>query len=107
MEKKNSRAEDMKISKMQKSLCKKANELSILCGIEIAIIIFSISGQPILFGKPDVELVVHHFLEAKHPAALRNYMKMKKKELKKKEKGKSIEGNSDDFESPSEFAPKD
>ncbi|PHT78082.1 hypothetical protein T459_16134 [Capsicum annuum] len=84
MERKNSSVEGIKMSKMQKSLFKKANELSILCGTEVAIIIFSIGGQPVLFGKPDVESVVYHFMEAKHPAALRNYMKMKKKEEEKK-----------------------
>ncbi|KAG5579576.1 hypothetical protein H5410_050203 [Solanum commersonii] len=40
---------------MQKSLIKKEKELSILCGIQIAVIIFSIDGQPILFGTPDME----------------------------------------------------
>ncbi|XP_055807013.1 agamous-like MADS-box protein AGL62 [Solanum dulcamara] len=101
---KDKHAEDVKISKMQKSLFKKANELSILCGIQIAIIIFSTGRQPILFGKPDVESVIHQFVDANHPTAPRFYMKMKKKEEENKEKGTSIENNirhrpSEDFES--------
>ncbi|XP_015169511.1 agamous-like MADS-box protein AGL62 [Solanum tuberosum] len=102
---KDKRAEGGKISKMQKALFKKANEISILCGIQIAIIILSIDRQPIVFGKPDAESVIHQFLEANHPTAPRFYMKMKKKEEENKEKGKSVEDNithrqSEDYESP-------
>ncbi|KAJ8556299.1 hypothetical protein K7X08_023057 [Anisodus acutangulus] len=90
---KDKRAEGITISKMQKALCKKANELSILCGIEIAIIIFSIGGQPFLYGNPDVESVVNRFLEAKQPTASPFYMKKKRKVEENEDKGKSIEGN--------------
>ncbi|WMV50753.1 hypothetical protein MTR67_044138 [Solanum verrucosum] len=78
---------------MQKSIFKKENELSIFCGIHLAVIIFSIGRQPILFGTPDVETIVQQFVEANHPIAPRFYMKMKKNEEEKKEKGKSIEDN--------------
>lgn len=102
---KNKRAETAKISKMQKSLFKRADQLSILCGIQIAIIIFSVDRQPILFGKPDVESVVHQFREASDLTAPRFYMKMKKKDGENKEREKSIEDDntqrlSGDFESP-------
>ncbi|OIT19576.1 agamous-like mads-box protein agl29, partial [Nicotiana attenuata] len=65
----NKRAEEVAISNMQKGLCKKAKEISTLCGIEIAILIFSIIGQPFLFGSPNVESVVRRFLKAKQPIA--------------------------------------
>ncbi|KAG5580468.1 hypothetical protein H5410_051095 [Solanum commersonii] len=87
---KEKRVEGAKISQMQKSLFKKANELSILCGIQIAIIIFSVSRQPILFGMPDVEKVVQLFVEANHPTSPRFYMKMKKKKRRKKNLLKTI-----------------
>uniref|UniRef100_M1DAL3 Agamous-like MADS-box protein AGL62 n=1 Tax=Solanum tuberosum TaxID=4113 RepID=M1DAL3_SOLTU len=90
---KEKRVEGVKISQKQKSLFKKANELFILCGIQIAVIIFSIGRQPILFGTPDVETIVQQFVEANHPTAPRFYMKMKKNEEEKKEKGKFVEDN--------------
>ncbi|XP_059302816.1 agamous-like MADS-box protein AGL29 [Lycium ferocissimum] len=95
---KDKRAEHAKISKMQKALCKKANELSILCGIEIAIIIFSVGGQPFLFGNPDVESVVHQFLEANQPTASPSsrYIMKKRKKEERENKGKDID-QSEDF----------
>ncbi|MCD7445780.1 hypothetical protein HAX54_000018 [Datura stramonium] len=90
---KDKRAEAIRISNMQKALCKKADELSILCGIEIAVIIFSIGSQLFSFGKPDVESVVHQFLEAKQPTASPFYIKKNKKVEKHKAKGKSVEVN--------------
>ncbi|XP_009620978.1 uncharacterized protein LOC107762650 [Nicotiana tabacum] len=66
---KDKRAEEAAISNIQKAFCKKAKEISTLCGIEIAIIIFSIVGQPFLFGIPNVESVVRRFLKAKQPIA--------------------------------------
>ncbi|XP_060180587.1 agamous-like MADS-box protein AGL61 [Lycium barbarum] len=69
---------------MLKSLSKKAKELSILCGIEIAVIIFSIGGQPFFFSKPDVESVVH---QANQPSA-----SSKRKVEESENKGKVTEG---------------
>ncbi|XP_069146569.1 agamous-like MADS-box protein AGL62 [Solanum lycopersicum] len=102
---KEKRVEGAKIFQMQKSLFKRANDLAILCGIHIAILIFSVGRQPISFGTPDVETVVQKFMEANHPTAPRFYMKMKKNEEENKEKGKSVEDNIahrqlEDFESP-------
>ncbi|CAN4116545.1 unnamed protein product [Withania somnifera] len=62
---KNKRAEEIMFSNKQKALCKQATDLSVLCGIEFAIIIFSVAGEPFIFGKPDVESVVDRFLQAK------------------------------------------
>ncbi|XP_019433628.1 PREDICTED: agamous-like MADS-box protein AGL29 [Lupinus angustifolius] len=50
-------------SKRRTGLFKKANELSILCGVEIAIIVFSPGNRPYSFGHPDVDVVVAKFLQ--------------------------------------------
>ncbi|XP_057418719.1 agamous-like MADS-box protein AGL19 [Lotus japonicus] len=49
-------------SKRKSGIFKKALELSILCGIQIAIILFSPGGNPFTFGSPSVEAVVNNFL---------------------------------------------
>ncbi|XP_021763782.1 agamous-like MADS-box protein AGL29 [Chenopodium quinoa] len=48
-------------SKRRSGAFKKANELSTLCGAEIAIIVFSPGGKPFSFGKPNIETVVNRF----------------------------------------------
>lgn len=48
-------------SKRRNGLFKKASELATLCGVEIAIIIFSLSGKPFSFGSPSVESVLDRF----------------------------------------------
>jgi len=50
-------------SKRRAGLFKKANELSILCGAEIAIVVFSIGNRPYSFGHPSVDVVAAKFLE--------------------------------------------
>ncbi|XP_019431648.1 PREDICTED: agamous-like MADS-box protein AGL29 [Lupinus angustifolius] len=50
-------------SKRRTGLFKKANELSILCGAEVAIVVFSPGNKPYSFGHPDVESVASRFLE--------------------------------------------
>ncbi|XP_014506834.1 agamous-like MADS-box protein AGL29 [Vigna radiata var. radiata] len=50
-------------SKRRTGLFKKANELSILCGAEIAIVVFSIGNRPYSFGHPGVDVVAAKFLE--------------------------------------------
>ncbi|KAF3652647.1 hypothetical protein FXO38_03623 [Capsicum annuum] len=105
-------SEDIVFSKKRQALCKKAMDLSVLCGIEFAILIFSVTGEPFIFGKPDAELVVDHFLKAKqatecssscratvekicehtrHPRMDQN----KKVPIDDKGKGKAIEENSE------------
>ncbi|KAK3035965.1 hypothetical protein RJ639_031138 [Escallonia herrerae] len=49
-------------SKRRSGLFKKASELSTLCGIEIAIIVFSLGGKAFSFGHPSVESVIDRFL---------------------------------------------
>jgi len=50
-------------SKRRTGLFKKANELAILCGAEIAIIVFSPGNKPYSFGHPSVDDVALKFLE--------------------------------------------
>ncbi|XP_020222045.1 agamous-like MADS-box protein AGL29 [Cajanus cajan] len=50
-------------SKRRKGLFKKANELSILCGVEVAIVVFSPGNKPYSFGHPSVDAVAAKFLE--------------------------------------------
>lgn len=50
-------------SKRRTGLFKKANELSILCGAEVAIIVFSPGNKPYSFGHPSVDVVVAKFIQ--------------------------------------------
>ncbi|KVE51114.1 hypothetical protein Ccrd_023964, partial [Cynara cardunculus var. scolymus] len=50
------------LSKRRNGIFKKVNELATLCRIQIAIILFSISGKPLSFGSPNVQSVVNKFL---------------------------------------------
>uniref|UniRef100_A0A7N0T4C1 MADS-box domain-containing protein n=1 Tax=Kalanchoe fedtschenkoi TaxID=63787 RepID=A0A7N0T4C1_KALFE len=49
-------------SKRCAGLFKKASELCTLCGVEIAIIVFSPAGKPFSFGHPSVESIVNKFI---------------------------------------------
>nr|XP_016436652.1 PREDICTED: MADS-box transcription factor 23-like [Nicotiana tabacum] len=64
---KDKRAEKVALSNKQKALSKRAMDLSILCGIDIAIIIFSITAERFIFGNSNVESVVERFSQAKQP----------------------------------------
>ncbi|MBA0633620.1 hypothetical protein Godav_028955, partial [Gossypium davidsonii] len=48
-------------SKRRTGIYKKISELSILCGGDILLIIFSPAGKPYSFGHPSVESVAKHF----------------------------------------------
>nr|GEV99745.1 agamous-like 61 [Tanacetum cinerariifolium] len=54
-------------SKRRSGLFKKASELCTLCGVEIAIVVFSPAGKVFSFGHPEVESVVDRFLQARTP----------------------------------------
>ncbi|CAA0823709.1 Agamous-like MADS-box protein AGL62 [Striga hermonthica] len=54
-------ARTVTFSKRRAGIFKKAAELSILCGTEIAIIIFSHSGRAYSYGHPSVESVAGRF----------------------------------------------
>jgi pheromone receptor transcription factor len=49
-------------SKRRSGLFKKAAELCILCGAEVAVIAYSTHGNVFCFGHPDVETVVNRYL---------------------------------------------
>ncbi|XP_061352951.1 agamous-like MADS-box protein AGL29 [Gastrolobium bilobum] len=50
-------------SKRRTGLFKKANELSILCGAEVAIVVFSPGNKPYSFGHPGVDAVANNFFQ--------------------------------------------
>ncbi|XP_010908610.1 agamous-like MADS-box protein AGL62 [Elaeis guineensis] len=49
-------------SKRRAGLFKKAIELSILCGAEIGVIVFSPAGKPFSFGHPSVDSIIDRFI---------------------------------------------
>ncbi|PKA64073.1 Agamous-like MADS-box protein AGL61 [Apostasia shenzhenica] len=48
-------------SKRRVGLFKKATELSILCGAEIGIVVFSPAGKPFSFGHPSLDYIIKRF----------------------------------------------
>uniref|UniRef100_A0A7N0TVX2 MADS-box domain-containing protein n=1 Tax=Kalanchoe fedtschenkoi TaxID=63787 RepID=A0A7N0TVX2_KALFE len=50
-------------SKRRTGLFKKAGELSVLCGAEIAIIVVSEGGKPYTFGSPNVDQVLERYVK--------------------------------------------
>ncbi|XP_042396895.1 agamous-like MADS-box protein AGL61 [Zingiber officinale] len=49
-------------SKRRTGLFKKANELSVLCGANLAVVVFSPAGKPFSFGHPSVDSVLNRFV---------------------------------------------
>ena len=60
---KDSNTKQVTFSKRRTGLFKKANELSILCGAEVAIVVFSPGNNPYSFGHPSVDVVADKFLK--------------------------------------------
>ncbi|KAI3705219.1 hypothetical protein L1987_75453 [Smallanthus sonchifolius] len=58
-------------SKRRSGLFKKASELCTLCGVEIAIVVFSPAGKVFSFGHPKVESITDRFL-ARNPNNILN-----------------------------------
>ncbi|KDP37622.1 hypothetical protein JCGZ_06965 [Jatropha curcas] len=54
-------------SKRRAGLFKKASELCTLCGVEIAIIVFSPANKAFSFGHPEVESILQKFLTRNPP----------------------------------------
>ncbi|CAI8612240.1 unnamed protein product [Vicia faba] len=50
-------------SKRRTGLFKKANELSLLCKAEVAIVVFSPGNKPYSFGHPGVDIVAEKYLQ--------------------------------------------
>lgn len=55
-------------SKRRSGLMKKASELCTLCGVEIAIIVFSPAGKVFPFGHPSVDAIIDRFLTNPSPS---------------------------------------
>ncbi|XP_074566024.1 agamous-like MADS-box protein AGL62 [Curcuma longa] len=68
----NGAARKVCFSKRRAGVFKKANELSVLCGAEVAVLAFSPSGKPYSFGHPSVDSVLARFLSAS-PAPPRHH----------------------------------
>jgi DNA-binding transcriptional regulator GbsR (MarR family) len=60
---KNPEARQVTFSKRRMGLFKKANELAILCGAKIAIVVFSPGNKPYSFGHPGVDAIASKFLQ--------------------------------------------
>ena len=56
-------------SKRRSGLFKKASELSILCGVEIAIVVFSPAKKAFSFGHPSVEMITDRYLRENLPSS--------------------------------------
>ncbi|KQJ91729.1 agamous-like MADS-box protein AGL61 [Brachypodium distachyon] len=56
-------------SKRRAGLFKKAGELSVLCGVQVAAVVFSPAGKAYSFGTPSVDAVLDRFLGRGRPAA--------------------------------------
>ncbi|KAI4367540.1 hypothetical protein MLD38_023269 [Melastoma candidum] len=54
-------------SKRRAGLFKKASELATLCGVEIAVIVFSPGQKPFSFGNPSLNAVINRFLNDHAP----------------------------------------
>ncbi|KAH0449423.1 hypothetical protein IEQ34_020115 [Dendrobium chrysotoxum] len=59
----NEAARQVAFTKRRQGVMKKACELSILCGVEFAIVAFSPAGKPFSLGHPSVESIVARFLD--------------------------------------------
>ncbi|CAJ2677493.1 unnamed protein product [Trifolium pratense] len=59
----NSNTRQVTFSKRRTGLFKKANELSILSGAEVAIVVFSPGNKPYSFGHPAVDVVAAKYLQ--------------------------------------------
>ncbi|PKU78390.1 Agamous-like MADS-box protein AGL61 [Dendrobium catenatum] len=65
----NEAARQVAFTKRRQGVMKKASELSILCGVEFAIVAFSPAGKPFSLGHPSVESIVARFLDHGNVAA--------------------------------------
>ncbi|TXG49159.1 hypothetical protein EZV62_025034 [Acer yangbiense] len=90
-------------SKRRSGLFNKAMELSVLCGVEVGIIVFSPNGKMFVIGHPDFDTVLNWYLNGESPppevsASIpcmqehkKQYEKAVRELEKEKRKGKAIE----------------
>ncbi|XP_057465244.1 agamous-like MADS-box protein AGL29 [Actinidia eriantha] len=64
----NENARRITFSKRRQGLFKKASELSTLCGVDVAIVLFSLGGKAFSFGSPNVDSIVDRFLSHNGPS---------------------------------------
>ncbi|XP_042492701.1 MADS-box transcription factor 51-like [Macadamia integrifolia] len=55
-------------SKRRSGIFKKANEITVMCGAEIAVVVFSPAGQVFSYGSPSVTSVIDRFLNQQNSA---------------------------------------
>ncbi|KAK3430749.1 agamous-like MADS-box protein AGL62 [Eucalyptus grandis] len=60
IENKNKR--EVTFSKRHQGMFRKASELAILCGAEVAIVTYSPHGNPFVFGHPGVDAVINRYM---------------------------------------------
>ncbi|KAK4835197.1 hypothetical protein QYF36_006680 [Acer negundo] len=101
LEDKNNR--QVTFSKRRFGLFNKAMELSVLCGVEVGIIVFSPNGKMFVIGHPDFDTVLNRYLNGESPppemsASIpcmqehnKQYEKAVRELEKEKRKGKAIE----------------
>nr|AIZ95394.1 MADS48 [Erycina pusilla] len=58
----NEEARQVCFSKRRAGMFKKATELSILCGAEIGIVVFSPAGKPFSFGHPSLDYITRRYI---------------------------------------------
>ncbi|XP_072971915.1 agamous-like MADS-box protein AGL29 [Typha angustifolia] len=68
----NEEARQVCFSKRRTGLFKKASELSILCGADIGVVVFSPAGKAFSFGHPSVDSIVDRFLSSEFSNDHRN-----------------------------------
>ncbi|KAF6175618.1 hypothetical protein GIB67_022620 [Kingdonia uniflora] len=80
---KNSPRRQVTFSKRKHGLFKKASELCILCGAEVAILVFSPAGKVYSIGIPEVDMVVDRFLNGAAPRMFPSHREPTVRELRK------------------------
>ncbi|PWA86401.1 AGAMOUS-like 23 [Artemisia annua] len=63
-------------SKRRSGLFKKASELSILCGVEIAIVVFSPAKKAFSFSHPSVDMIIDRYIRENLPSSSNTFLLM-------------------------------
>lgn len=63
----NDRARQITFSKRKSGLLKKAYELSVLCGCEVGLIIFSANGKLFQYASTDMDSIILQYTEYAEP----------------------------------------
>lgn len=68
-------------TKRRTGLFKKASELALLCGAQIAILVQSPAGKMYSFGQPSVDALIHPFLTAEAPPPEMNSLSHEQRQI--------------------------